>query len=223
MSKRILLLLILLSFTLVQASSADQVGLYFERADWEAAMSLHGTNPLTSIGFDRERWTSSLILYPNSTDAVSQSDQGITVTSGYSAPGYADNSTLGHVANGIWVDNISKYGSTSFAFANSIFGFGGDFNITGANGLYLSPIGDVGGGTSGYQGFIGIISDQPMNSFLISWGESGGCYACFGNSYSLSGLEVATLPIPEPDFRYAFTGLFIAVVGYKSLQVLLRR
>jgi hypothetical protein len=204
------------------------VGVYFSQADWEAAMSSQGANPLTTISFASSQWTDGMQVSPTYTALVSQSGtaasngMAVSAVSGYGAPGIADNSTLGHVSNGIWTDVISKYGSTTFSFSDAIYGFGGDFNIANGNGLFISPVGELpypvsASGASplpGYNGFIGIVSDQPMDSFLISWGDNGSCSGCVGNSYTLSEFMVgAALPTPEPNFSYVVAGLLILVIG----------
>jgi hypothetical protein len=210
---------------------ATTVGVYLNRADWEAAMGTQGAGSLATIGFNNSQWTDSIQLSSNFTALVSQSTtaasngMSISAISGYSSPGWVDNSTLGHVANGMWTDNLSKYGSTTFNFSDSIYGFGGDFDIGGGNGLYLSSGGEVpyptyngkvlfGSAYPGYNGFIGIISNQPMDSILISWGDNGSCAQCFGNSYTLSNLAVDIIATPEPNFQYVFVGLVILAASY---------
>jgi hypothetical protein len=209
-----------LAFLAVSLLPAASVGIYFNEADWQSAFS----NQLTSIDFDNSDWTSSLHYANNYTSMVSQSStaasngMNLSVISGYGAPGFVDNSTLGHVSNGEFVDAISKYGGTTFQFGDNIYGFGGYFNIAGSNGLYLGPAGNLitptTGSTPAYSGFIGIITDQPMDNFFISWGDNGCCYGCYSNSYTLSDLQVATLPTPEPNFKYFFAGLLILALGY---------
>ncbi len=203
------------------ASQATTVGVYHDRAEWEAAMSEHGKNPLTSISFDDSLWTERMEFLPRVTQKVSQStgaaSDGMVVSaiSGFSAPGLVDSLTLGHVANGLWNDQLSKYGSTTFQFSTAIYGLGGVFHVAQANGLFL------GGGVGEMpqtDGFLGFISDQPMDSLFISWGQSGDCLRCFGNSYTLGNLEVATLPTPEPNYGYALAGMFIVVAGYAAYR-----
>lgn len=207
----------------VRTSPGATVGVYFNQADWEAAMSLNGANQLTSVGFDDSQWTTSLQTLPSSTTLVSQSSSaasngmGITIDSTCSAPGVCG--SLGQVSNGFWVDDLAKYGSTTFNFGSDIYGFGGDFDISGGNGLFISPAGDLpypyyDGANPffyypGYNGFIGIISDQPMSDIFISWGDNGSCYECFGNSYTISNFQVATIATPEPNFRFVLAGLLV--------------
>jgi hypothetical protein len=209
---------VLLLAALAGVLPAETVTVYYNQAAWQAAMSAQGSNPLTTIGFNASQWTSSVKYSPTYTTQVSQSttaaSNGMTVSvdSQFSAPGYAATSTLGHVANGVWTDEISKYGSTTFNFSDPIYGFGGDFDISGGNGLYIAGVGDVGVGASGYNGFIGVIESAPMDSIFISWGDGG--VDCFSNSYKLSNFHVATLPTPEPNFGYAVGGLLVAAVSY---------
>ncbi len=141
---------------------------------------------------------------------------GISVVSGYDPLGAASNSLLGQVSNGVWSDTLSKYGSTTFSFSESLYGFGGDFDVTGSNGLLIYP------GTNspyaisaGYDGFIGVISSQPLSDISILWEPDGNGNECFGTSYTLSDFQLAAtnpLSTPEPDFRYALAGLLIFVL-----------
>jgi hypothetical protein len=76
--------------------------------------------------------------------------------------------------------------------------------------LYISGVGNVGAGaSSGYDGFIGVITDLPMDSIFISWGSGGNSADCFGNSYTLNNFAVDTSPTPEPNFKYAVAGLLV--------------
>ena len=194
-------------------------------------MGQQGKNTLATVGFNSSQWISSLQYTSSLTEEVSRSTtaasngMAITVDSGFSAPGWADPSTLGHVANGAWTDSISKYGTTTFNFSDSIDGFGGNFNITGGNGLYIEGVGEVpyaeytgplylGSAYPSYHGFIGFVLNQPSDSLLISWGDNGSCAQCFANSYTLSGLEVGTLATPEPNFGYVLAGMVILITGF---------
>jgi hypothetical protein len=195
---------------------ACPVTVYYNQAAWQAAMSQQGNDQLMTIGFVSSQWTSAVEYSPAFTGLVSQSTtaasngMAVSVDSGFSEPGYAATSTLGHVANGVWTDDISKYGSTSFTFGTPIYGFGGDFEISGATGLYISGVGDVGVGTSsGYDGFIGVVTELPMDSIFISWGSGGNSTDYFGNSYTLTNFAVDTSATPEPSFKYAVAGLLV--------------
>lgn len=198
---------------------AGSITVYYNQAAWQAAMNQQSANPLTSISFASSEWSSSVQYSPSFTGLLSQSttaaSNGMTVSidSGFSAPGWASFSSLGQVFNGMWVDNLSKYGATTFSFGDPIYGFGADFDIAHPNGLYFGGVGDVGSCSSAYDGFIGIISDQPLDSLLISWGSAGNCLDCFSNSYTLTNLEVGMLPIPEPDFRWGFGGFTLLVIS----------
>lgn len=207
--------------------SANSVTVYYDQAAWQAAMTQQGAAPLTNISFAASDWTSSVQYSSGFTGLLSQStmaaSNGMTVSidSGFSAPGWAAFSTLGQVANGVWMDNLSKYGTTTFTFGDPIYGFGGDFDIAESNGLYFGGIGNVGGGSSDDGGFIGIISNQPMSSLLISWGTAGNNVDYFSNSYTLTNLEVGVSPIPEPDFRWVFAGLtalLISRIAYRRFR-----
>jgi hypothetical protein len=209
----------MLALLAICSSRAATVTVYFNQADWQAAISA----PLTSINFDNSNWTNSLHYANNYTSMVSQSasaasnGMNVSIVSGYGAPGYVDNSTLGHVSNGMFVDNISKYGSTTFNFGDNIYGFGGYFNIAGSNGLYLGPTGylttPITGSNPSYSGFIGIVSSDPVDSLFVSWGDNGS-YDCYSNSYTLSDFQVDTLPTPEPNFKYFFAFLLILASGF---------
>lgn len=214
-----------LAILAICSSRAATVDVYFNEADWQAAINA----PLTSISFDNSDWASSLQYANNYTSMVSQSTSAATngmnvsIVSGYGAPGTVDNSTLGHVSNGMFVDDISKYGSTTFHFGDNIYGFGGYFNIAGSNGLYLGPTGylttPITGSDPSYSGFIGIVSDQPMNGLFISWGDNGNLFDCYSNSYTLSDLQVATLPTPEPNFKYFFAALLVVAAGLAGTKL----
>lgn len=220
--------LCLLAGLFVQMSPATTIGVYFNRSDWEAAMSLNGTNPLTPISFSDAQWTSSLQLLPRSSTLVSQSStnngMNVTIDSSCSAPGVCGQP--GQVSNGVWVDSLSKYSTTDFLFSSPVYGFGGDFDITGGNGLFIGPGGELpypqytGGNPffayPSYNGFIGIVTDQPNTDLFISWGDNGSCYRCFYNSYTLNNFEVATLPTPEPDFRYPIAGMALLAGCYAA-------
>ena len=168
-----------------QALAACSVGVYYSQAAWQTAMMQQTGSSLTAIGFNGTQWSSMMLYTPASTTLVSQSSasagngMSVSVDSGFGAQGWADPSTLGHVANGAWTDTISKYGSTSFNFSEPIYGFGGDFSIAGSNGLYIGGLGDVGTGSGGYDGFIGYVFKQPVGSLLLSYGDGG-----FGNTYT---------------------------------------
>ncbi len=175
-------------------------------------------DPLATISFARTQWSSSAQYSLGFTGLLSQSssaaDNGMTVSmySGFSRPGWADLTTLGHVANGVWTDTLSKYGTTTFSFGDPIYGFGGNFDVALSNGLYIGGAGNVAGGSSAYDGFIGVISDQPLDSLWLSWGSGGDASDIFGNSYILSNLQVGVVPIPEPDYRWAYFGLPLVVL-----------
>lgn len=212
-----------------QLLPATTVGVYFNQADWEAAMTLNGQNPLTPVSFDDSQWSSNYVLAPRSESMVSQSfvDSSLLVsaTSTCGAPGICPSqSQLGQVSNGVWSDTLEKYSSTDFSFSSAIYGFGGDFTIANGNGLYLSVGGDVPypyyTGTEpffqypGYSGFIGIVTDEPITDLFISWGDDGTCCGQYYNSYTLSNFEVATIPTPEPNFGYAFAGVVLLMGCY---------
>jgi len=201
--------------------------LYYNQAQWQAAMSAQGTLPLTNISFASSDWTSSFQASSSFDSLTSQSTtaandgMSITAVAGYSPLGVANNALLGQATNGVWSDTISKYGSTTFNFSDAIYGFGGDFDIAGSNGLELLAGGSQLATPSGfYDGFIGVISNQPLSSIMITWGQNGSCSQCFGNSYTLSDFQVAADPVqtPEPGFKYAFAGLLMFAAGFSVFR-----
>ncbi len=194
----------------------------YDQTQWESAVNAQPTLSLTNVSFANSDWTSSFQASRSFDSLTSQSTTAagnglsISAVSGYSPLGVANNALLGQAANGVWNDTISKYGTTTFNFSEPIYSFGGDFDITGSNGLeifsggssFSSPVGI-------YDGFIGVISSQPLNSIMITWGQNGGCNQCLGNSYTLSDFQVATDPVqtPEPSFKYAFAGLLLLAIS----------
>ncbi len=201
--------------------------IYYDQTQWQSAIHAQATLSLTDVSFDNADWTSSFQASRSFDSLTSQSTtatgngMSISAVSGYSPLGVANNALLGQAANGVWNDTISKYGTTTFNFSEPIYSFGGDFDITGSNGLeifsggssFSSPVGV-------YDGFIGVISNQPLSSIMITWGQNGGCNQCFGNSYTLSDFKVATDPVqtPEPSFKYAFAGLLLLAVSFAVLR-----
>lgn len=192
---------------------------YYNQAQWQSAM---GTVPLTGISFVSSDWTSSFQASRSFDSLTSQyAAGGISAVAGYDPLGVANNALLGHAANGVWSDTLSKYGTTTFNFSDPIYGFGGDFDITGSNGLEILAGGSSLATPNGvYDGFIGVVSDQPLSSILITWGQNGSCYQCFGNSYTLSDFQVAPEPVqtPEPSFKYAFAGMLVFAAGFAILR-----
>jgi hypothetical protein len=184
---------------------------YFDQSQWQAA-----TSP-TTVSFASAGWTSTFASSPNY-DSLTSVSSTITAVSGYSPLGVANNALLGHVSQGVWTDTISKYGSTTFNFADPIYGFGGIFDISGSNGLDIVPgLGPSFATPNGtYDGFVGFVSSQPLDSVLITWGQNGSCQQCFGNSYTLSDFQVQNDPVgtPEPNFKYAFAGLLLLAVCF---------
>jgi hypothetical protein len=200
---------------------ADTV-IYYNQAQWQSAMSAQGALPLTDVSFASSDWTTSFQSSRSFDSLTSQSiTAGISAVAGYNPLGVANNALLGHATNGVWSDTISKYGSTTFNFSDPIYGFGGDFDIAGSNGLEILAGGSPFATPSGvYDGFIGVVSDQPLSSIQITWGQNGGCYQCFGNSYTLGDFQVATDPVqtPEPGFKYAFAGLLVFAAAFSILR-----
>lgn len=203
--------------------------LYYNQAQWQSAVTAVPNLALANVSFANSDWSSSFqasrsydSLTSTSTTAVSNG-MSISAVSGYSPLGVANNALLGQASNGVWTDTISKYGSTTFNFSQAIYGFGGDFDITGANGLEIIP----GSGTPFitpdgiYDGFIGFLSPDGVTSLTITWGDNGNCSECFGNSYTLSDFQLAPDPpiaTPEPNFKYAFAGMLVLLVSYHFLK-----
>ena len=208
-------------------SSAATVGVYLNQADWEAALNLQEANSLTSISFDPAQWAASLLILPKSTTLVSQSaTAAVTIDSTCAAPGICN--SFGQVGNGVFNDALSKYSGTTFVFGSGLYGFSGYFNIAAGNGLFISPGGELPYAETsvatpfvsypGYDGFIGVVTDQPFSDIFISWGDNGSCYQCFGNSYTLSDLTVATIATPEPNFRNVPTALLLLAIGLGAFR-----
>jgi len=212
---------------LCSASLRADTVIYYSQAQWQAGMSAQDTLPLTNISFASSDWTSSFQASRSFDALTSQSNtaasdgMSITAVAGYNPLGVANNALLGQAINGAWSDTISKYGTTTFNFSDPIYGFGGDFDISGSNGLEIFAGGSPLTTPNGlYDGFIGVISNQPLSSIMITWGQNGSCYQCFGNSYTLSDFQVATDPvqIPEPSFKYALAGLLVFAAGFTILR-----
>jgi len=211
----------------VTGSLSAATVIYYNQAQWQSALSAQSTLPLTNVSFASSDWTSSFQASRSFDALTSQSStaagdgMSITAVAGYNPLGVANNALLGQATNGVWSDTISKYGTTTFNFSDAIYGFGGDFDITGSNGLEIFAGGSALTTPNGvYDGFIGVISDLPLSSIMITWGQNGSCYQCYGNSYTLSDFQVATDPVqtPEPGFKYAFAGLLVFAAGFAVLR-----
>ncbi len=208
------------------ALRADTI--YTNQTQWQNAMAAQGYGPLLDVSFANADWTSSFSASQSYDALTSESSTaagpGLTITavSGYSPIGIANNALLGQASNGVWSDTISKYGSTTFTFSSPIYGFAGDFDISGANGLELifSDGAQVSTPDGVYDGFFGVVGDGPISSVTLTWGQNPGCYECFGNSYTLSGLEVATDPmtVPEPNYMAAFSLLLLFLGGFSFVR-----
>lgn len=219
--------------------SAASVKVYYDQSQWEQVLV---PSSIADISFDSSQWTEAASSTSSTTQLVSSStiaatnEMSVTAVSQVSKPGFAT-APLGQPLNGDWVDNISKYGETTFYFGQQIYAFGGNFKIAGGNGLYFSvggmvpypyytsPYLPIVNPYPSYTGFIGIVSDAPLSDLLISWGDNGSCH-CLGNSYTLSQFEVSTEPdppvsvaaVPEPNLTAFMALLFsFSVWGRRCL------
>ena len=218
------LLLLLVIQTWIQTLSGSTV-IYYDQAQWQAAINTQNAGALADISLASADWTSSFQASRSFDSLTSRSSTAVgelSVVAGYSPLGVANNALLGHVTNGAFSDTISKYGSTTFNFSEPIDAFGGNFNISGSNGLQIfsgsGPSFNTPGGN--FNGFIGFLSDQSLSSVSLTWGQNGSCVPCFGNSYILSDFQVASDPVaaPEPSFKYPVAGLLLFVICFTALR-----
>jgi hypothetical protein len=133
----------------------------------------------------------------------------------------------GQFNNGVWVDNISKYGYTVWRFSQPVYAFGADFTMGVQDGLeFFSGLNltmpnallpyERCVGTRQFAGFYGFISATPLAELTISWGTDGPPCACYGQSYNMDNLEISMTPpadpaVPEPSGLLPFGALAITL------------
>jgi hypothetical protein len=195
---------------------ADSAALeYYGQAVWENAVTSGGT--LLSDNFNNN----------------SVSLPGVSVASyiGYSGL----SAGAGQFSGGEWTDSIPKYGFTQWTFGQPIYAFGADFQMNVDNGLEffsgvnlsmpnaMRPFVDT-LQTREFDGFYGFISSTPITTLTVSWGGDGPPCACYGQSYTMDNLEIATTPVdatvPEPSALLPFGGVvMIVIVGWKRGRI----
>jgi hypothetical protein len=148
----------------------------------------------------------------------------VTVESGFSSPGYANPATLGQVTNGVFADNISKYGYTIWTFSQPIYAFSADFDMLGGDGLFFAPGNiDTFSTASTLNGFFGFDSTDGFTQLLITWSDPAN-EPFYGAAYNMTNLEVASVSTaaavtatPEPTYIPLFAlGSLLAIAVCRS-------
>jgi hypothetical protein len=181
---------------------------YYDQAAWENAVAGIGT------------------LLKDNFNTNSVSLPGVSVASYIGYNGLFAGS--GHFNEGAWVDSVPKYGYTVWTFSQPVYAFGADFLMDVQDGLEffsglnlsmpnaIAPYLNNAQGRE-FNGFYGFISPTPITSLMLSGGSDGPPCACYGQSYTMDNLEIATTPVdatvPEPALLLPFGGLLLVLVG----------
>lgn len=178
--------------------------------------------------YDRTAWESAAgnALLKDNFNNNSISLPGVSVASYISYSGlYAG---AGHFSDGAWTDSIPKYGYTEWTFSQPIYAFGADFQMNVEDGLEFfsglnltmpNAIASYVNGGQGreFDGFYGFVSTTPITSLIVSWGSDGPPCACYGQSYTMDNLEIATNPVnaavPEPSLLLPLGGIMLVLIG----------
>jgi hypothetical protein len=224
MSKSSLILLLCAA-----TASATVVQQEFNQTTWQQGITTGVPATATPISLASANWQPGVLaMSGNSTTLTSSSSTAangllVTVESGFSSPGYANPATLGQITNGVFADNISKYGYTIWTFSQPIYAFSANFDMLGGDGLFFAPGNiDTFSTASTLNGFFGFDSTDGFTQLLITWSDLSGNPA-YGAAYNMTNLEVATVSTaaatatPEPTYIPLFAlGSLLVIAVCKS-------
>jgi hypothetical protein len=207
--------------------SATVIQQEFNQAAWQQGITTGVPATVTAISLSN--WQPGVLLSSgNSTNLVSSTTAAsgllVTVESGFSSPGYANPATLGQVTNGVFADNISKYGYTIWTFSQPIYAFSADFDMLGGDGLFFAPGNiDTFSTASTLNGFFGFDSTDGFTQLLITWSDPAN-EPFYGAAYNMTNLEVASVSTaaavtatPEPTYIPLFAlGSLLAIAVCRS-------
>jgi hypothetical protein len=212
------------------AGSATVVQQEFNQTAWQQGITTSVPAAVTPISL--ANWQPGVLVTSNNSTNLLSSTTGangllVTVESGFANPGYANPATLGQITNGVFADNISKYGYTIWTFSQPIYAFSANFDMLGGDGLFFAPGNiDTFSTASTLNGFFGFDSTDGFTQLLITWSDLSGNPG-YGSAYNMTNLEVATVntataadivtATPEPTYIPLFAlGSLLAIAVCRS-------